>query len=521
MAGVTVEEVLTLAPMAGAAVIGGRAGLSRLVTGVNVMEVPDIEAFVKPGEILLTTGFPVHDRPERLVELVPELAARGLAALAVKPLRYLAQLPPDLARAADAADLPVIVMPDGTSFNEVIGAVLAVVLADYGADPSSADQIRERLTGVALSGGGLDGIAGALTAALGRDVAILDPAGYVLGTSTGSTAPPAAPTGSPEGWTFPVMVGGAERGRVVVAGDAELTLGQRRLVRQSCFAAAMHIAQALASLELDRKLRTLFLEELVTGVDLDEPTIRQRSHLYGWDLSGQHHVLVARGRTELSDTAISAAASDRLPAGSLAWSRGTEVVAIVPVGGPARPPRRRAARPVELVWREALVRLGAGDVVVSVGTLAAATSDLADSHVTAREAIGIALATGRSTVRYDDLQLEQLLLANPRGALERFVDHHVGALVRHDDRTSGDLCQTLEAYLGLGSGAAAARRLFIHYNTLKHRLHKIAELTNADLHDPRTRLAMSLALEARKLVGADAASPTPSAGAAGRREAGR
>ena len=38
MAGVTVEEVLTLAPMAGAAVIGGQRGLARVVTGVNVME---------------------------------------------------------------------------------------------------------------------------------------------------------------------------------------------------------------------------------------------------------------------------------------------------------------------------------------------------------------------------------------------------------------------------------------------------------------------------------------------------
>ena len=76
--------------------------------------------------------------------------------------------------------------------------------------------------------------------------------------------------------------------------------------------------------------------------------------------------------------------------------------------------------------------------------------------------------------------------------------------MRHDVQASGDLWDTLEAYLGLGSGAAAARRLFVHYNTLKHRLRKIGELTNADLHDPRTRLALALALETRRLVVADA-----------------
>ncbi len=501
MAGVTVKEVLTLAPMSGAYVLAGAEGLSRVVTGVNVMEVPDIEDFVKPGEILLTTGFPVHERPERLVELVPVLVDRGLAALAIKPMRYLAHLPADLAAVADEHALPVVVMPDQTSFNEVIGAVLAVVLADYGAEPASAEAIRERLTGVALSGGGLDGIAAALTTALDRDVAIVDPDGFVLGSSHAVADLSRPGAEHARRWEFPITVGGVERGQIVVSGEPEPTLGQRRLVRQSCFAAAMHIAQALASLELDRKLRTLFLEELVSGVDLDEPMVRQRSRLYGWDLGGEHRVLVARCRTELSDAAIAAAARDVLPTRSLAWSRGVEVVAIVPPAPPARRRTGRTPATTERVWHAALGRLGSGPVVVAGGTLAPTLLDLAGSHATAREAVGIALATGRQTARYDDLLLERLLLANPPELLSTFADRQIGALVWHDAETGADLCRSLEVYLGLGNGAAAARELFIHYNTLKHRLRRIGELTGADLHDPRSRLTLALAIEARKLLG--------------------
>ncbi|MCW2633634.1 MAG: hypothetical protein JWQ99_1, partial [Blastococcus sp.] len=66
--------------------------------------------------------------------------------------------------------------------------------------------------------------------------------------------------------------------------------------------------------------------------------------------------------------------------------------------------------------------------------------------------------------------------------------------------SGGDLCGTLAAYLGVGNGAEAARRLFVHYNTVKHRLARIVDLTGEDLHDPRTRLRLALALEARALL---------------------
>ena len=42
----TVKEIRTLNAMNAAYVLAGSAGLDRIVAGANVMEVPDIEAFV-------------------------------------------------------------------------------------------------------------------------------------------------------------------------------------------------------------------------------------------------------------------------------------------------------------------------------------------------------------------------------------------------------------------------------------------------------------------------------------------
>lgn len=504
MSAVTVREIMTLAVLDGTSVLGGAGGLDRRISGVNVMEVPDIEQYIKAGELLLTTAHSVRDRPERLTELIPEFVARGLGALAIKPTRYLHALPEGLVAEADRLNFPLLAMPDHTSFNDVIRAVLAIVLADYGAEPGGAETIRERLTGVALAGGGLDEIARTLAGALDRNVSIVDQQMVVVGrgfplAGTSNTSPD--PDGAPDLWAFPITVAGAERGRILIGGRGEPTLGQRRLIRQSCFAAGMHIAQALAGLQLDRRLRVLFLEELVSGTHFEEQSVRQRARLLGWDLTTPHLVVIARCDTELSDGPIAAEAARVLSRETLAWSRGQEVVAIAP--RTALESASVRADPFDepaQAWRSALLRLGAQQVIVAIGSLATDPAALAESHHTAREALNIARSTGRTVAWHKDLAVERLMLAVPPAELRAFVEQAISPLMAHDEEHFGDLCRTLEEFLGVGNGAEAARRLFIHYNTMKHRMARITELLGVDLREPRNRLTLTLALEVRKLL---------------------
>ncbi len=69
------------------------------------------------------------------------------------------------------------------------------------------------------------------------------------------------------------------------------------------------------------------------------------------------------------------------------------------------------------------------------------------------------------------------------------------------DRENGTVyLQTLECYLNhQRNAAAAARELFIDRTTLKYRLKKIDELIHVQLDEPRTALALKLAMLYRKL----------------------
>src|SRR3954452_12247546 len=92
-AGLRVREVLAAPSLAGARVLAGADGLDRMVSRLNVMEVPDILPWVKPDELLLTTAYPLRDDPERLVDLVESLDAHGLAGMGIKLHRYVDALP--------------------------------------------------------------------------------------------------------------------------------------------------------------------------------------------------------------------------------------------------------------------------------------------------------------------------------------------------------------------------------------------------------------------------------------------
>jgi purine catabolism regulator len=492
-----VGELLSLPVLRGARVLAGHRGLDREVSNVNVMEVPDIEAYVHPGEVLLTTLYPLRDDLGRVPDLVRRLHGATLSALVVRLGRYVDHIPAAALEAADELGFPIIVIDTDIAFNDVISAVLAIVLADYGPEPSRAETIRERLTAVALTGGGLAEIARTLAGALDRHVAVVDAGGATLGSGRPSTEPAGAGPAADPSWAFPITVAGTEHGRLLVDGDTEPTLGQRRLIRQACFAAGMHIAQALASIELDRRMRVLVLEEAVTGSSLDHGQLPERSRLFGMDFTGPHAVVLARAAREFPDADVARMAVGALPAGSLAWSRGIEAVAIVPTTGVDQVGEltARVHR-----WQTALAAVARRDVHAAIGTVASDADGLAASHRSARESLAIGEVTARPLVRHDELLLERILLSVDPTRLQELVSDQIGPLIEADRTGSGALCQTLESYLGIGNAAAAARALYIHYNTMKHRMVRIVELLDVDLHDPRTRLSLAVALAARALT---------------------
>ena len=68
---------------------------------------------------------------------------------------------------------------------------------------------------------------------------------------------------------------------------------------------------------------------------------------------------------------------------------------------------------------------------------------------------------------------------------------------------TGSVLETLSAYLGNGrSLEAAARDLYVHPNTVRYRLRKVAEITGWDPLDARESFVLQVALAVGRLAAA-------------------
>ncbi|MFN6552199.1 PucR family transcriptional regulator [Mycolicibacterium septicum] len=118
----------------------------------------------------------------------------------------------------------------------------------------------------------------------------------------------------------------------------------------------------------------------------------------------------------------------------------------------------------------------------------------------------------RRSVHIEEIAtLDGLLAAVPKVRLVPFVHRLLVPLVDHDKLNNGYLVSSLEAFLAPGNDiSTAAGQLYVHVNTLRNRLAKIAELTGANPLDETDRTNFRIALWAARNMGmgvADAAKP--------------
>ena len=91
---VTVGELLQMPVLKEAHVLVGAEGLNRLVKYIDVIEVPDIVDWAKPGTVYLTTAYPFVDNPELFAKTVQGFAEHDVSALMLKLGRFIEEIPP-------------------------------------------------------------------------------------------------------------------------------------------------------------------------------------------------------------------------------------------------------------------------------------------------------------------------------------------------------------------------------------------------------------------------------------------
>ena len=561
----TLREAMTLVePLRQSRVVGGEGGLDNVVQSVNVMEVPDILEWVHPGELLVTTMYPLRDDAAAIEALVPRLADKGLAGLAVTPSGYMDEFPPAMVRAANERSFPLIELPQRVSFIDIIQPITSEILRLQARELIQSVEIHRQFIDLVLSGGTYRDIAQGIAQRVHRPVTIVDRFRRVLGEGflmgeTSAHKPflrdeaggdrylndlyrPRAlapmegseavlrvvegPAGSVEHVACPVLVGPMTLGEIIVWGPWADPPSSMDLivVQHGTTVAALKMMEARSIAEAEERFRNEILEGLLSLSPDERGRAIQQSNDLGNRLAPPYAVVLVgpdrlRGTTltkvesiEKRNLDSSLHLSERYirilqPAASF-WYQGPRLVVFLPLPRPARAESRaRLVQELQTVCDR--IRAENAPYTVSMGVSPGVfdLDDFRSAYECARQSLQIGSAqeaggTGRVT-HYEDLGLFRVVSVaeNPAG-VERFCLDAIGPLLAYDRENDANLAVTLRSFLEHNQNSAkTAKLLFVHYNTLRYRIDRAKEILGDFSENPQQRLEIELALQLYPLIG--------------------
>ncbi|CAM4365345.1 purine catabolism regulator [Paenibacillus endophyticus] len=168
------EQLLSNAIFSKSQIIAGRSGLTRAVHTVNIMDAPDIIHFLRPGELLLTNGYFMKEKPELLLELLAKMNQLKCSGLAVKTKRFALEIPQTVIDEANRIDFPIIeISAVEHSLGEILQRTTSVILDNKNDELQYSLTIHKQFSTMIMKGDGIPEIINALTQLLDSPIMVL------------------------------------------------------------------------------------------------------------------------------------------------------------------------------------------------------------------------------------------------------------------------------------------------------------------------------------------------------------
>jgi purine catabolism regulator len=538
----TLRQALEMPVFATAQVVAGHAGLDNEISWVHIVEIPDAHyRWKRHGVLLLTAGYGLRDAPKRQVGLVARLVEQGFAGMVFSTGYYFDHVPEAIRLEAERSGFPLIETGREVLFIDITEALLEQIVNRQYHLLQQSTQIHEQLTGLVLEGGGLQSLAATLARLLERSVTIESPSLRVLAAAQygnvdeartrsvngGRTSAELAQHLLDEGIydqmlqrkgplyvaprpdlgmhmeriVAPILVEGEIFGYIwIIAGDRPLTDLDELAIARGATVAALILFKEQAVHDAEAALRGDFLEQLLR--DAGDPTaLSEGARRLNYRLERPHQVLLVRGISP-GGSAVHTFPDD---VGDWLHQQGLDALLVwrdenlvLVLEGEQEESGERLAQ--DLVRA---ISHPARRILVGVGGLSQPGAGLRNSFSQACQAaeIGAALGNQEGALSFSSLGLLNWLRHLPEDALEANTFYQkICNLAGYDAGRNGQLLKSLETYLDHGGALLeASDALYVHRNTLLHRLERLETLLEIDLRDPWQRLNLFAAIKAYRL----------------------
>lgn len=468
-------------------------GSQASINWVSTTELVDPSQFLRPGDLVLTTG--LHNRTvEQQSEFVASVLSVPVAALGYGTGLIDDQAPQHLIDLAEENGLALFQVPVTVPFTAVSHWVAEELYAQRYTVVKRTTEIQGELTRVLLSGFGLESMLLRLSQLTGAECAVIDGRGELLVAQPPNSRWEAlrelrslAADDSTDVTITPIEIEQLEVAHLCLrhsTAPSQVTPFVAGLI-------GLELARRQAILTGRRELLGQVLDDIVHGVITGaEVTRKLRAHAI--DTTATIRVLV--GKVDAAPQKVR-----RVP-WSLSELFATErddihsalvddcVVVLVPVDRDAAPLAEELRRQLGGLGPNAAVGISqphTGTRAIRIG--------FHEAHSVMARAPGVHAA--------EDLSIASLLLSSTDTPVKDLARATLQPLLDYDKERDGELIKTLRAYFNSGcSPHLAAAALVIHRNGLQYRLQKIETLTNYDFTSFHDQVRLWMALTALDLI---------------------
>ena len=553
--GISLEKLLTLEILGGAKILAGATGISKRITKVNVMEVPDIIEWVSEGEFLITTAYSIKDNIKILLELIPKLNIKGVAGLGIKVGRYVSELPSDIIDLADEIGFPIIEVPFSVSHTDVISGILTEVINDQMNMLIKIDGFNREVMKIMMKGGSLKEIAGKLYENIGNSLAIYenmsDSCEIICNEGDRNVIDniiykhiSLKDTGENnyddednykihkdeirgrivERVAIPIVIESVEYGCIFIWLDKkDLTPLDNMLIESYTHIIALDFVKKLSLYNLESNYKLEFFDDLLSDNENRQKRAIERGKTFDFyktlkytviiillkDIYSSNKLVSNKGgssKGSISDLIFIISRAAKINRERIIYVDKSDRIVVLYGSERGKNPQTIKSEVTNFCQRildEALRKFDKNKLTVGIGRAYDRSQELYKSYGQAKLIVENLCKTNMNNVKhYDDLGLYRILaFEGLQGELIEFCSDTIKPLIEYDKVNNSELTKTLKIYFECdGNMKKISEKMYVHYNTIIYRVQQIKDITGLDLENGDSRLNLEIALKAMDLI---------------------
>lgn len=523
----SVEKLMKIGGLRECRIIAGYRGVHKTVNYVTIMEVPDIVNWLKGNELLLTSLYPIKDNLKAQKELVAQLHELGTSALAIKPNRFVDEIPLVILEEAERLGFPIIEIPEHISYLDILAPVMNTIFNDKVVLQQDLEQASKFLNEISLDGQGIDRFIETLSFLTKNVITMESEFSYI-----GVPSPPfqMLPLSrkqkrelsllkrpirlkrqnqdgkNVECIVAPILLDGKVFVNITSWGEnEEHTEVDLAIMEKASTLLALEFLKVKVKLDVQQQYKNEFLRDLFLNDMLNAKDIQERGKSYNFSLDASYVCMAIQivgegGKEEAIDTdqvnqfeSILHSIQDNVIVGSI---RRTIYVLC-----PFEKISEQDLMDHALSFKEKLTSSSTPfeKIKIGIGRYHPEIEGIRKSFREADQAISLGkmIWSEKSVVHYNDLGVYHLIsLASESTELKKFCDESIGKLYGYDQDNDIELIKTLRTYFQYNEKLNdTSNALYIHVNTLKYRMQKIEKITGYSLHESEGKLTLHLGLK--------------------------